>query len=289
MNSCALVLGGGGSGGNAWEIGVLAGLEDAGVDVTDADLIIGTSAGSTTAAQITGARPAQLFADIRDTPQPTVSRGGSGAGRTHVADQMARTAAIIADAHDPADMRRRMGAAALALTSDAPPAGRPSWRDIVASRLPSLEWPDRDVRIVAVDAETGEPVVFDRRSGVDLADAVAASCASGEPHRIAQRHFIDGGYRSNENADLATGFEHVLVLSPFGGRFRTPAEWGMNLAAQVDTLRSAGGEVETIFPDADSVTAFGANMMDLRIRPRAAQAGYHQGAALAVQTKDFWH
>nr|WP_261977671.1 patatin-like phospholipase family protein [Gordonia sp. NB41Y] len=147
MNSCALVLGGGGSGGNAWEIGVLAGLEDAGVDVTDADLIIGTSAGSTTAAQITGARPAQLFADIRDTPQPTVSRGGSGAGRTHVADQMARTAAIIADAHDHADMRRRMGAAALALTPDAPPAGRPSWRDIVASRLPSLEWPDRDVQI----------------------------------------------------------------------------------------------------------------------------------------------
>ena len=53
----ALVLGGGGSTGNAWLIGVIAGLFDAGLDVTEADLIIGTSAGSTAAAQITSASP----------------------------------------------------------------------------------------------------------------------------------------------------------------------------------------------------------------------------------------
>src|ERR1700689_2406508 len=59
----ALVLAGGGAAGNAWQLGLIAGLSDAGVDLTDADLIIGTSSGSTAAAQITsGTRPAELYA-----------------------------------------------------------------------------------------------------------------------------------------------------------------------------------------------------------------------------------
>ena len=70
-----------------------------------------------------------------------------------------------------------------------------------------------------MDAHAGEPVVFDRHSGVDLADAGAASCASGLPYRIGNNRYIDGGYRSNaENADLVAGFARVLALSPFGGR-----------------------------------------------------------------------
>src|SRR5947209_5199679 len=70
MSERALVLGGGGASGNAWEIGVIAGLFDAGLDVTTADLIIGTSAGSTTAAQISSAtRPRELLANIlAETP-----------------------------------------------------------------------------------------------------------------------------------------------------------------------------------------------------------------------------
>src|SRR6478609_6166383 len=62
MDERALVLGGGGSAGNAWVIGVVAGLFDAGLDVTEADLIIGTSAGSTAAVQITSATPTELLA-----------------------------------------------------------------------------------------------------------------------------------------------------------------------------------------------------------------------------------
>ena len=100
--------------------------------------------------------------------------------------------------------------------------------------------------ITAVDAETGEPVVFDRHSGVDLVDAVAASCSSGLPYRIGDGRYIDGGYRSNaDNADLAAGSARVLVLSPFGGRTRTPMAWGMHLATQVDELRAHGSSVET--------------------------------------------
>jgi NTE family protein len=144
------------------------------------------------------------------------------------------------------------------------------------------------VRITAVDAQSGEPVVFDRHSGVDLVDAVAASCASGFPYSIGDSRYIDGGYRRNENADLAAGYERVLVLSPLGGRTRTPLEWGMQLAVQVDELRAGGSRVETILPDSDSRTAFGNNLMDLSTRPPAARAGYDQGRALAEQLTGFW-
>jgi NTE family protein len=130
--------------------------------------------------------------------------------------------------------------------------------------------------------------VFDRHSEVDLADAVAASCASGLPYRIGDSRYIDGGYRRNENADLAAGYGRVLVLSPFGGRSRHPLEWGMHLEAQVVELRARGSRVETIFPDGNSEHTFGANAMDPSLRPPAARAGYDQGRALAGQLAEFW-
>ncbi|MDQ0863868.1 patatin-like phospholipase family protein [Arthrobacter globiformis] len=295
----ALVLGGGGSTGNAWLIGVIAGLSDSGLDVTTADLTIGTSAGSTAAAQIAGATPAELLAAIlaaAPQPQPRLQQGtgpaGSGSGRVPskpVADHMERTSKIIAAAEDAADMRRRMGAAALDMDAASDTSVQQRWRATVAARLPSQHWPQRRVLITAVDAQSGEPVVFDRQSGVDLADAVAASCASGFAYGIGDNRYIDGGYRSNaENADLAAGYQRVLVLSPFGGRTRTPVNWGLHLATQVDGLRAGGSKVETIFPDSNSEHMFGANAMDLTLRPPAARAGYNQGSALAEQLTEFW-
>ena len=289
----ALVLGGGGSTGNAWLIGVIAGLFDAGLDVTTADLTIGTSAGSTAAAQIAGATPTELLAAVlAAAPQQRTGPVGSDRGRVPirpVADHMERISKIIASAEDAADMRRRMGAAALDLDAASDGSWQTQWRATVAARLPSQLWPERAVLITAVDAHTGEPVVFDRHSGVDLVDAVAASCASGRPYRIGDSRYVDGGYRSNaENADLAAGYARVLVLSPFGGRSLTPVDWGMHLATQIDELRAGGSRVETIFPDSNSEHMFGANAMDLSLRPPAAQAGYDQGRALAEQLTEFW-
>ncbi|MGB8995264.1 MAG: patatin-like phospholipase family protein [Pseudonocardiaceae bacterium] len=288
----ALVLGGGGSTGNAWLIGVIAGLFDAGLDVTTADLTIGTSAGSTAAAQIAGATPTELLdAILAAAPQQRTGPVGSDRGRVPirpVADHMKRISKIIASAEDAADMRRRMGAAALDMDAASDGSWQTQWRATVASRLPSQRWPQRTVLITAVNAYTGEPVVFDRHSGVELADAVAASCASGLPYRIGDNRYIDGGYRRNENADLAAGYVRVMVLSPFGGRTLQPLDWGMRLAAQVDDLRARGSRVETIFPDSNSEHMFGANAMDLSLRPPAARAGYEQARALAEQLTQFW-
>jgi len=188
-------------------------------------------------------------------------------------------------------MRRRLGAAALELDAASDGSGQTQWRATVAARLPSQRWPERTLLIPAVDARTGEPVVFDRHSGVDLVDAVAASTANGfgvPPYRIGDNRYIDGGYRANENADLAAGYARVLVLSPLGGRTRHPLDWGTHLAAQVDELRARGSRVETILPDSNSRNAFGSNLMDLSTRPPAARAGYSQGRALAEQLTAFW-
>jgi len=288
-----LVLGGGGSTGNAWLIGVIAGLFEAGLDVTTADLTIGTSAGATTAAQIAGATPAELLVAIVGAapPQPPAPASPDRARIPNrpVVDHLERIDRIIASASDMGDMRRRMGAAAIDMDAASDGSWQAGWRATVAARLPSERWPERTLLITAVDAETGEPAVFDRHSGVDLVDAVAASCSSGRPYRIGGRRYIDGGFRSNaDNADLAAGHAQVLVLSPFGGRTRTPAGWGTHLATQVDELRAGGSEVATIFPDSTAEPLFGANAMDPSLRAPAARAGHDQGRALAEPITELW-
>ena len=289
----ALVLGGGGSSGNAWLIGVVAGLFEAGVDVTTADLTVGTSAGSTTAAQIAGAAPTELLAATLAAALPQRSGPARSdqqrAPSRPVADHLERIGTIIAASQDAADMRRRLGAAALEMDAASDGSWQTQWRATVAARLPGPHWPQRRLLVTAVDAETGEPVVFDHESGVDLVDAIAASCSSGRPYRIGDRRYIDGGYRSNaENADLAAGYERVLVLSPFGGRSLQPLAWGMHLATQVDDLRARGSRVETVFPESDSEHLFGAHAMDPSLRAPAARAGYDQGMALAERLTGFW-
>lgn len=283
----ALVLGGGGASGNAWLVGIIAGLFDAGLDVTLADLIIGTSAGSTAAAQITSAPPTELLAAIlavASLPRPESDRSDRKAApiRPHH-NHMETTTAIITAAKDATDMRQRMGAWALERSATLGDAAQMQWRAIVAARLPIHLWPHRRMLVTAVNAHTGEPIVFDRHSEVDLIDAVAASTAGGFACRIGDNWYIDGGYRADVNADLAIGYGRVLVIVPLGDKTRKPLAWGLHLAAQVEELRARGSSVEIIIPDNDSQNAIGIGMhlMDLSTRRPAAQAGYNQGKALA--------
>jgi NTE family protein len=287
----ALVLGGGGAAGNAWLIGVLAGLSDAGVDPAAADLIIGTSAGATTAAQVTATPAARLYADILDAPPvpPRTLPGGVGtppSRPTRGADHLARLHATIAASADAADYRRRISAV---LRDDPASADSARWRETVAARLPAASWPRQRILLTAVDAETAEPIDFERDGDADLVDAVAASTAGGFVYRIGDRGYIDGGYRSNaDNADLAAGHARILVLSPLGGRSFTPFAWGTHLATQVDALRAAGSRVETLFPDEEARRAFGDNLLDPSTRLPAARAGYEQGSGLAERLDGSW-
>ncbi|CAN7563656.1 patatin-like phospholipase family protein [Terrabacter sp. LjRoot27] len=287
------MLAGAGAAGNAWELGLVAGLSAAGVDLTGADLVVGTSAGSTVAAQVTGTTPpAELYAAIlAEVPRPP-SHGGAvhrrSAPTVSGPSYLEWSDTIIATSANAYDMRRRMGAAALEREA-ASPSDPTRWRDVVAARLPDHDWPRQRVLIVAVDAETGDPVVFDRDSGVDLVDAVAASTSAMTPHRIGDRRYLNGGYRRSENADLAAGYGRVLVLSPFSGRTRMPLEWGMDLASQVAELRAGGSTVETVYPDSRCGDVFGADALDPSTRLPAARGGYAQGFDLAERLAELWN
>ena len=302
VGNVALVLGGGGAAGNAWQIGVIAGLADGGVDLTEiADVVIGTSAGATAAAQVRGGRPAaELLAAVLSPPSHTVGQNHERPQSLPTATLFARMRAISAAATSVSDLRRAMGAFGLESDSTLEP-GAGQRRATVAARLPRPEWPDRPMIVTAVDAHTGELAAFDRHSGVDLVDAVTASTAAPglvPTVSINGARYIDGGVGSTENADLASGYANVVVLSPLGGRSHPPPDQaaapaggfeglrrfpGTDLGSQAEALRTQGSRVEVITPDADSRAAMGTNLMDPATRVPAARAGFAQGRKEATR------
>jgi NTE family protein len=272
-------------------IGIIAGLAEAGIDLAQAaDLVIGTSAGATTAAQVrSGIPPAELLALTLTPAARPAGESRRPPASPPVSTVFERMRTISAAATSTADLCRAMGA--FGLESDAllgPEAGA-RWRATVAARLPSADWPERPMIVVAVDAHTGEVATFSRQSGVELVEAVAASTSlpGGLPTRaINGARYISGGVRSSENADLASGYRNVVVLAPLQGRtgplpegqfegLRRPP--GADLASQVEKLRSEGSHVEVITPDAESRAAMGINQMDPATRGPSARAGFAQG------------
>src|SRR5215468_11256431 len=293
----ALVLGGGGAAGNAWEIGIIAGLAEAGLDMMEAaDLVVSTSAGATAAAQARSGIPAaELLASVLSEPVQPAGQNRARPPSLPMATVFERMRAIGAAATSAADLQRAMGAFGLDSDSKLEPAAAGQRRALVAARLPRHEWPDRPMIVVAVDAHTGELAAFDRDCGVDLVDAVTASTAlpGGAPtHSINGTRYINGGVRSSDNADLASGYAHVVVLSPlsersgplpegqFEGLRRFP---GADLASQVEALRTQGSHVEVITPDADSRAAMGTNQLGPATRIPAARAGFAQGKREAIR------
>jgi NTE family protein len=293
VKNVALVLGGGGSAGHAWTIGVIAGLAEAGIDMTEAaDLVIGTSSGATAAAQVrSGIPPAEQLASVLSPPVPPAGQNRPPPSGPPMATVFERMRAIGAAALSAADLQRAMGAFGLESDATLGPVAAEQRRAMVAARLPRQQWPARPMIVAAVNAHTGELAAFDRDSGVDLVDAVTAGTALPgvvPTHNINGTRYINGGVRSAENADLARGYANVVVLSPFGGRtgtlpagqfegLRRSPEWGTDLASQVEALRKQGSRVVVITPDADSRAAMGTNQMDPATRIPAARAGFAQG------------
>jgi NTE family protein len=273
----ALVLGGGGVAGIAWMTGLAAGFADEGLDLRRAGRIIGTSAGSTLAAQLgSDATIEELFQRHADPSRQSVEIAPS---IERLKDLMGAFQQL-ADARDPVERGRRAGAMALACET-ADPAQR---RAVIASRLPSHAWPKRRLSITAIDCASGALEVFEAGSGVELVDAVAASCAVPmiwPAVAIAGRGYIDGGLRSPDNADLAAGASSVLILSPIG--LRPQGGLGSALAGEVALLEAGGAKVCVVEPDAQSRSSMGFNVLDPSVREPAARAGREQGRREAAR------
>jgi NTE family protein len=279
--STALVLAGGGVAGIAWELGVLRGIADVDPALADrilaADLIVGTSAGSAVAAQITSGVPLDdlYAAQLRpETAEIEVDVDGAALFGAYTA--------IMIRASDRVDAGRRLGAFALAAKTVEPAARLVA----IDARLPVKQWPDRRLMLPAVDAETGEVVVFGGDSGVTLRDAVAASCAVPgvwPPVAIGDRRYVDGGARSLTNADLAVGADRVLVMQPVLDS--APQPWG---GLEVEIAALAPAAVHVISADQASIDAFGPNPLSPAIRAASARAGRAVGAAQAAAVAAIW-
>ena len=185
---------------------------------------------------------------------------------------------------DPAELRREVGRRALAVET-VPEAER---RAVIAGRLPRHTWPSRKLAVVAVEAHTGDVRVFDKDSGADLVDAVAASCAIPgiwPPVTIGQGRYIDGGTRSAVNADLAAGYRRVLILVPMADPALEEQVAGLTRGAEA---RGAPVQVQVLMPDDESVAAMGINPLDPAVRAPVARAGYAQGQRAAAGVARLW-
>jgi len=275
----ALVLGGGGITGIAWEIGLVAGLADGGVDLARADLVVGTSAGSVVGAQLTSGADVEILYR-RQLEQPTEEK----VARLNRATLARFAWAMLRTRGDHTAFRRRIGTLALAAEKAGLTPSEQERLHIIGERLVSSEWPDGDLKITAVDAESGEFRTFDRTSGVPLVQAVAASCAVPgvyPPVSIDGRRYVDGGMRSAANADLAAGYDRLVVLAPIPRGFGPMA----SVDAQVTGMVA---RVAVVSPDRDSKVAIGKNVLDPAARKPSAEAGRRQAAAVLAQITEVW-
>ncbi|MDE3096026.1 MAG: patatin-like phospholipase family protein [Chloroflexota bacterium] len=282
----AVVLGGGGPVGVAWELGVLAALAESGIDARAADLMVGTSAGSVVGAQVGHGRdPSALLAERRAAPaQPS----GEGAPSAVPAD----AAGVFALWVSATEMTQAHAAQIGALALQARTMPEEQWvASFAANGWPG--WPEQHLVLTAVECESGAFRAIDRASGVPIERAVAASCAVPglfPPVTVDGVRCMDGGVRSGTSADLAQRIEPdvVLVVAPIGwagrGIHRLAA---LQLAQEIGALEAAGARVRLIEPD-DGARAHMGNLMDPAEALPAADAGYAHARRLAAGLRTWW-
>lgn len=270
-----MVLGSGGNAAYAWEVGVIAGMAEAGLEVGNADLFVGTSAGARVAVELaSGTPPGELLkTQVSAMPQ---TEAMPQVDLKQWRDAVTRAKQGVSDR---VEILRRVGMLALS-TAPELGAGR---RSSLASLLSTKIWPSRKLLLVTVEAETGLRTVFDASSGIKLLDAVVASGAVAgiyPPAQFLGHHYFDGGFYSAENADVAIGSDRVLILTLRPG----PAPLGVvSLQESLESMRARDVEVQVIHPDEATEAAFSSvkgNVLDPSVAGPAARAGRAQGYRL---------
>lgn len=289
MPRIGLVLGGGGITGTAFHAGVITGMADAGWDARDADIIVGTSAGSTAAALMRAGLPPKDYLP-RVTGEPVSVEGA------RVLDRIGRI---------PTPPPRRPGRRQPASTGLLRQIARRPWAYPLGVSLAALlpegtisidevnpgfgplfeHWPDKPMWITAVDLETGRRAVFGRDATATVAQAVSASCAIPgyfAPITIDGVPYVDGGAHSATNLDLMADqdLDLVIVSAPMS----TTDPWATDVSnfarvpfhrqldREVQRVRRSGTPVLVLQPDRRLRGLMGVNSMDLSKRPAVARA-----------------
>ncbi len=283
----AVVLGGGGPVGIAWECGLLTSLLAGSVPLADADVVIGTSAGSIVGAALAGHADLPALAAALTQPLPVPP------GRPV---DLAAMQTAIAQATVGAPSSRDAMIAVGALAAASPTVSEDEFvARTTAQLLEGLAWPPA-LRCTAIDIATGDLVVLGPQDGVELARATAASCAVPmifPPVTVAAARCIDGGMLSPLNATIATGHDTVLVVSCFAldvpDDFPTAAVARLQ-RAELDAVRATGSDVVLVQPDQEfnEISGWGAEVMNPDRTPPAYQAGRRLGATLVDAVQRSW-
>lgn len=294
----ALILGGGGPVGVAWELGLATGLRSGGVDLAIADRVVGTSAGSIAGALLlSGDDVETLVAEV----ETVFSDATSGTG---VADVPTENLGVFMEMMFNADhsgdpekvMQQHLEVGRFALEATTVP--EEAFISTIGSVLGGRPWPTA-FACTSVDARSGEFRVWDGAAGVPIERAIASSCSVPgiyPPITIGNARYMDGGVRSSLNADLAAGYDIAVVVSvmplelPPGFEDPRISAFLGSQRAEIESLRAAGVAVETIVPDLEFLTLsqFGMALMDFSLVGAAAAAGLNLGRSEAERLASVW-
>lgn len=284
MAKRALVLGGGGLVGIAWESGVLLGLRDGGVDARGADLVVGTSAGSMVGVRVAAG---QDLADALEPPEAGLPLPEGGIDLAAYERIMELWTSVERMTEDVAAEIGREAVAARACTPEA-------WIAQTGGHCGVDDWPETEYVAVSVDVGTGRHRGFGRADGVPLARAIAASCAIPglfPPIPFEGALWMDGGVRSGTSADLAAerGADRVLVVAPMCERTGVIGPLSQRtLEFELAGLEAKGVWAHAVLPGEVEAARMGGDLMDARAIEPALEVGHAQGRRLASSVVADW-
>lgn len=265
--------------------------QEFGFAAADADVIVGTSAGSVIAALlgagVTTPQLQQQYGDEQVTSgplagyafDPVQAVGGKRPGLPRLLGP--GSPRLIGTS-----LRHLRQLPATAVLSAFMPEGSKSLERIghlIDAVTPMGEWsPHRGIWIAAMDYEDGRRVVFGRPGArvAPLSSAVMASCAIPgwfAPVVIDGRTYVDGGAISATSIDVLThaGLDEVYVVAPMvsftmdhptsvSARLerRWRAEVTKTARHEAARVRAAGAQVRVVGPGPEDLAAIGANLMD---------------------------
>lgn len=283
----ALVLGGGGIVGVAWESGLAAGLFECGVDLREVDVVVGTSAGAIVGAQLAAGFLPHLPRE-RTVPPPPADQ--PAVDRASLDLTLLGSVFRIWGAMERSNLEQI--AAIGKLTASMPRDAQKHWAAHVSYGVGIERWPERPLLVNVVDTATGVRRTIDRHCGLDLHPVVAASSAVPgmfPPVELERTLYMDGQVHSSTNADVLLPFapEQVWIAMPTNkvtGQGIGPHAENM-LELEVAALRAAGSKVSVRMPQPEDAARLGKNLMDGKRANDAFAVGVEAGRAWAVELR----